>query len=346
MPSGRLSSPGCFRQSTPPVVLMTELTSGSSKLPRKDSKIRARAVRGYSDLTGDVKSKIVEQIGEQHARLANRLSEVGAIIVIASGKGGVGKSAVTANLAVALAARGARVGAVDADLNGPSLGKMLGLMGSQLEDRPDGVVPAAGVSGVRGISTDLLLEEGAPLRWKGPSHDQFVWQGVTEAVALREFISDVVWGPIDYLIIDIPPGTDKIGRFLDLVSEVGPSHLQPDQVLLVTIPSEVAGAVVARSATQLLEGGVPCIGLVGNMAGYVQPGGEGILPLFTGPSAREIAKAVGLELWAEIPFDPVLGSRTDQGNPVGGEGDSVVARVFSDLADRIEHGPGGRDEDK
>ena len=82
------------------------------------------------------------------------------------------------------------------------------------------------------------------------------------------------------------------------------------------------------------------------MAGYVQPGGEDILPLFTGPSAKEIAKAVGLELWAEIPFDPVLGSRTDQGNPVGGEGDSVVARVFSDLADRIEHGPGGRDEDK
>ena len=201
---------------------MAEPTSSSGNTPREGSVTRAHTVRGYADLTGEVESKIVEQIGEQHARLVSRLSEVGAIIVIASGKGGVGKSAVTANLAVALAARGARVGAVDADLNGPSLGKMLGLLGSQLEDRPDGIVPAVGVAGVKGISTDLLIEEGVPLRWKGPAHDQFVWQGVTEAVALREFISDVVWGPIDYLIIDIPPGTDKIGRFLDLVSEVGP----------------------------------------------------------------------------------------------------------------------------
>ncbi|GIS78862.1 MAG: iron-sulfur cluster carrier protein [Gammaproteobacteria bacterium] len=247
---------------------------------------------------------------------------------------------------MALAARGARVGAVDADLNGPSLGKMLGLLGSQLEDRPDGIVPAVGVAGVKGISTDLLIEEGVPLRWKGPAHDQFVWQGVTEAVALREFISDVVWGPIDYLIIDIPPGTDKIGRFLDLVSEVGPSHLQPDQVLLVTIPSEVAGAVVARSATQLLEGGVPCIGLIGNMAGYAQPGRDELLPLFTGPSAGDIADAVGLELWSEIPFDPVFGSRTDNGDPAGAEGDSIVAQVFTDLAERVEHGPGGREEKK
>ena len=325
---------------------MTEPTSDSGKTPRKRSMTRARTVRGYADLTGEVESRIVEQIGEQHARLASRLSEVGAIIVIASGKGGVGKSAVTANLAVALAARGARVGAVDADLNGPSLGKMLGLLGSPLEDRPDGIVPAVGVAGVKGISTDLLIEEGVPLRWKGPGHDQFVWQGVTEAVALREFISDVVWGPIDYLIIDIPPGTDKIGRFLDLVSEVGPSHLQPDQVLLVTIPSEVAGAVVARSATQLLEGGVPCIGLIGNMAGYIQPGQDDLLPLFTGPSAGEIADAVGLELWSEIPFDPVLSLRTDRGDPVGAEGDSIVAQVFTDLAERVEHGPGGREEKK
>ena len=247
---------------------------------------------------------------------------------------------------MALATRGARVGAVDADLNGPSLGKMLGFLGNQLEDRPDGVVPAVGVAGVKGISTDLLIEEGVPLRWKGPDHDQFVWQGVTEAVALREFISDVVWGAIDYLIIDLPPGTDKIGRFLDLVSEVGPSHLQPDQVLLVTIPSEVAGAVVARSATQLLEGGVPCIGLIGNMAGYAQPGRDDLLPLFTGPSAGDIADRVGLELWSEIPFDPVFGSRTDNGDPIGTEGDSIVAQVFTDLAERVEHGPGGREEEK
>ena len=323
---------------------MSELTSGSGTAPEERSATRARAVRGYADLSGEVESRIVEQIGEQHARLATRLSEVGAIIVIASGKGGVGKSAVTANLAVTLANCGARVGAVDADLNGPSLGRMLGFLGSQLEDRPDGVVPATGVAGVRGISTDLLIEEGVPLKWKGPSHDQFVWQGVTEAVTLREFISDVVWGPLDYLLIDIPPGTDKIGRFLDLVSEVGPAHLQPHQVLLVTIPSEAAAAVVARSATQLREAGVPCVGVVGNMAGYARPGRDDLLPLFTGPSAGEIARAAGLELWAEIPFDSVWGAKTDRGEPVGAEGDSATARVIAQLAEQVEHGPGGREE--
>ena len=300
---------------------------------------KAREVRGYADVSGPTESKMVEQIGSQVARLKARLADVGAVVVVASGKGGVGKSAVTANLAVALVARGARVGAVDADLNGPSLGRMLGLLGSRLEDRPDGVVPARGPSGVLGISTELLIEEGAPLKWKGPASDKFVWQGVTEAVTLREFMSDVVWGELDYLLIDIPPGTDKIGRFLDLVSE-------PDQVLLVTIPSEVASSVVSRSATQLKEAGVACMGVVGNMSGYAQPGGGDLLPLFTGPDVSDVAESAGLELWAEIPFAPAFGTLTDQGAPPGSDGDSAAARAFAALAERVEQGPGGRESQR
>ncbi len=295
-----------------------------------------RKIRGYAEVAHPTRSGILEQVEGQLERLAARLARVGAVVAVASGKGGVGKSAVTANLAVALAGRGARVGVVDADLNGPSLGHMLGLLGKRLGDLPDGVVPAEGVAGVKGISSELLLDEGAPLRWRGPDTDRFVWQGLTETAALREFLSDVAWGELDYLLVDVPPGTDKIGRFLDLVP-------QPDQLLLVTIPSKVAGAVVARSAAQIRDAGVACVGLVGNMSGYAGPGVGVSLPLFSGPGVAEFARSIGLDLWAEIPFDPAFGAATDQGEPPGAEGDSGPARAFAELAERVERAPGGRE---
>lgn len=297
---------------------------------------RARKVRGYAEVVGETRSRVVEQIGEQRARLTARLARVGAVVAVASAKGGVGKSAVTANLAVALAQRGARVGAVDADLNSPSLGRMLGLLGRRLIDRDDGVVPPVGAAGVPGISTELLLDDDAPLRWKGPGTDDFVWQGLTEAAALREFVSDVVWGELDYLLIDIPPGTDKIGRLLDVVPE-------PHQVLLVTIPSEVAHAAVARSATQLRETPVRSVGLVGNMSGYALPDRDEVLPLFSADGVAALALRTGLEVWTEIPFDPALGALTDRGEPPGGAGAGPVGRAFAELAARVERENGGRE---
>ena len=281
-------------------------------------------------------SGLLEQVLGQRARVSARLDTVGAVIAVASGKGGVGKSAVTANLAVSLARRGASVGVVDADVNGPSLGRMLGLLGSRLVDGPDGVVPPAGAAGVLGISTELLLNEDAPLRWKGPNSDRVVWLGLTEAAVLREFLSDVVWGELDYLLVDIPPGTDKIGRFLDLVPD-------PATVLVVTIPSEVALSVVSRSVVLLREAGVESIGIVGNMSGYASPDAEQPLPLFSGDGIRRLTESTGLELWAEIPFDPGMGARTDGGDPPGASDDSLFGEGFQALADREERGVGGRE---
>ncbi|MDT8370041.1 MAG: P-loop NTPase, partial [Longimicrobiales bacterium] len=116
---------------------------------------RRRTVRSYAEVAARDRSDLPGQIGEQHRRLAERLGRVRAVVAVVSGKGGVGKSAVTANLAVSLAALGARVGVVDADLNGPCLGRMLGLPAGPLEDRADGVGPAVAPSGVRGMSTEL-----------------------------------------------------------------------------------------------------------------------------------------------------------------------------------------------
>ncbi len=295
-----------------------------------------RKVRGYAEVSHETGSELLEQVLGQRARVSARLDTIGAVIAVASGKGGVGKSAVTANLAVSLARRGASVGVVDADLNGPSLGRMLGLLGSKLVDGSEGVVPPAGADGVLGMSSELLLKEDAPLRWKGPDSDRFIWQGVTEAAMLREFLSDVVWGELDYLLVDVPPGTDKIGRFLDLVPT-------PAGVLVVTIPSEVALSVVSRSVASLREAGVESIGIVGNMSGYSSPDAEHPLPLFSGDGIRRLTESTGLELWAEIPFDPGMGSRTDRGDPPGASDDSVFGRAFQALADRVEQGVGGRE---
>jgi ATP-binding protein involved in chromosome partitioning len=288
-----------------------------------------RRIRGYADVSHETGSQLLEQVLEKSARLSARLEPIGAVVAVVSGKGGVGKSAVTANLAVSLARRGARVGVVDADLNGPSLGRMLGLLGKNLVDAEDGIVPASGVGGVVGISTELFLQEDAPLRWKGPDPDQFVWQSVTETAALREFLSDVVWGDLDYLLVDVPPGTDKIGRFLDVVPD-------PAGVLVVTIPSEVALSVVSRSVSLLKDMGVEPIGVVGNMSGYASPDSEATLPLFPGDGIRRLTESTKLDLWAEIPFDPRMGARTDSGDPPGEGTDSLFGAAFQALADRVE----------
>lgn len=300
-----------------------------------DSTAKKRSIRSYAQVTKDTRSGILEQVLEQRGRLALRLAGIRCIIGVVSGKGGVGKSALAANLAVTLARRGARVGALDADLNGPCLGRMLGLLGNKLGDGADGVHPATGVAGVRGISTELLLEEQVPLRWKGPTEDSFIWQGTSETAVLREFLSDVVWGDLDYLLVDVPPGTDKIRRFLDLVPE-------PHQVLLVTIPSKASVSVVSRAATLLRDTGVGAVGVVGNMTRYVAADSDVALPLFSGPTLAESAESWGLEIWADVPFDPEFGALTDDGRPPGTDARGAVGRAFAALAERVEHGPGGR----
>lgn len=293
-------------------------------------------MRSYHDVSGPTVSDIPDQLRRQHERLRDRLASVRAVVAVGSGKGGVGKSAVTANLAVTLAGRGASVGVMDADLNGPSQGHMLGVIGERFVDRADGIAPPRGVAGVKVVTTELLLEPGIPARWRGPETHRSIWQGAAEVTALRELISDVVWSDLDYLMVDIPPGTDKIGRFLDLLP-------LPDQFLMVTTPSSVSTAVVARSATQVCEAGVPCVGLVVNMVGRGGPYRSPSRPAAPETDGADLAHSIGLELWAEIPFDPALGTATDGGDPPGSRDGSAAADAFGRLGDRVELAHGGRE---
>src|SRR5258705_5760117 len=229
-------------------------------------------MKRYRDIAGDGGSNIVGQVEAQQARLVARRKDVRAIVAVVSGKGGVGKSSVTANLAGAFALGGARVGVLDADLNGPTMAKMLGVRGRTLEVGPGGVEPPAGALGIRVMSMDLLLADDAtPLTWDAPSQaEAHTWRATMESSALGEFMADTAWCALDMLLIDLPPGTDRLATIAGLVPALAGT-------VIVTIPSDVARLVVRKSITVAQQSKAPVLGLVENMAGlFPGPGGEGL----------------------------------------------------------------------
>lgn len=256
-------------------------------------------MKRYRDIAGDGGSNIVGQVEAQQARLGARLREVKSIIAVVSGKGGVGKSSITANLAGAFALAGARVGVLDADLNGPSMATMLGVRGRALVVGADGVEPPAGALGIRVMSMDLLLaDDAAPLTWEAPTQaEAHTWRGTMEANALREFLADTAWGALDVLLIDLPPGTDRLATIVGLVPALAGT-------VIVTIPSDVSRLVVRKSITVARAAPAPVLGLVENMAGA-----------FPGAGAEAMARESGVAFLGRVPFDPALAAAADAGQP-------------------------------
>ncbi len=256
-------------------------------------------MKKYKDIAGDGGSDIVGQVEAQQARLRARLAGVRAIVAVVSGKGGVGKSSVTAGLACAWALGGARVGVLDADLNGPSMAKILGVRGRRLAFAAGGVEPPQAALGVKVMSMDLLLpSDAAPLTWDAATQDEaHTWRGTMEANALREFLADTNWGGLDLLLLDLPPGTDRLATVVSLVPGLAGS-------VVVTIPSDVSHLVVRKSITVAAQTRAPVLGLVENMAG-----------LFPGPDAAALARDAGIPLLGRVPFDPALAAAGDRGEP-------------------------------
>ena len=295
-----------------------------------------RRIRTYAQTTEPAGAELVAQIDAQFERIRVRLAGIRSTILVASGKGGVGKSFVAAALAAAMADRDLRVGALDADVNGPSLARMLGVIPARLRVDADGVHPALTRARCVVMSSDLLLAEpDAPLRWREPQAGGFVWQSALETGMLREFLSDVCWGVLDALVIDMPPGTDKIARILPLLPSI-------NAVLLVTTPSAVASAAVARSFTQLRDAGLNNIVLVRNMDGYVCPACRTISRLFapvgvtvddTSDSRNAASDALADIPRLSIPFDPRAAAAIDSGarlpddSPVNGPLARIISRI-------------------
>ena len=287
-----------------------------------------RRIRTYNEV-GPGGASIPEQMAAQRDRLTGRLAAIRAVVAVASGKGGVGKSALTANLAATLAVDGLRVGALDSDLNGPSLARMLGVVGGRLIAAGDGLDPPRGAAGVRVVSMELFQDGAdAPLRWRGPEGDGWVWRNVLETGTLRELIADVAWGELDVLLVDVAPGTDRIARLLDLVPD-------PDALLLVTTPSEMARRVVARSVRLAREACLRRVGLVENMTDWVCPDCGVRTELFES-AGPDLAGESGIESWGSVPFDPRLARSTDQGEPfVLAHPETPAARAIVQLAGRL-----------
>ncbi len=243
--------------------------------------------RTYHELTEADRSGLPEQIGAQRRRVAERLAGVRRVIAVMSGKGGVGKSYVTAHLARALARAGRAVGVLDADLNGPTIPRLLDVPNAPRSADGDTVEPALGADGVKCISMDLLLGDGRPLAFKGPAAESFVWRGAMEASALREFLGDVAWGGLDALLIDLPPGMQ---RYLELCDILG----APPAILTVTIPTPEARDAVRRAMRAAVDRGSPLLGIVENMVG----------PEFTGTAGDDLSAEFGVPVLARVPWHP------------------------------------------
>jgi len=248
-------------------------------------------MRTYHQLTDPDRSGLADQIGAQRKRVAERLAGVRRIVAVMSGKGGVGKSYVTANVARALARAHKPVGVLDADLNGPTIPGLLQVLQTA---QP----PAIGLDGVKCISMGHFLDQGAPLAFKGPAAESFVWRGAMEASALREFLGDVEWGNLDVLLLDLPPG---LQRYIELCDILG----NAPAVLTVTIPTPESRDAVRRAMRAAVDHGSELLGIVENMVGRE----------FAGTAADDLAREFATPVLARIPWHPTpdtwsaLGSR-------------------------------------
>lgn len=285
-------------------------------------------MKTYKELPNDAGSNIIGQVTAQANRISKRLTSVKHTVAIMSGKGGVGKSAITVNLATALTLSGFAVGVVDADINGPTIAKMMGVRNATLQYTESGVTPAITSLGTKVISMDLLLsEDDAPVLWNAHTQkDAFTWRSTMEVGALREFIGDTDWGELDFLLLDLPPGSDRLPNVVELMPNLG-------GVVVVTIPSDVSHLIVKKSVTiarDVLK--VPIIGVVKNMVFYeCQHCGEQE-PLFSAVETSLQEKILG-----KVPFDPKLSICSDNGTPYTQEyPNSLASKCIIEVAQKVQ----------
>src|SRR5437764_2732711 len=284
------------------------------------------------DILGRLKytddAKVVQQITEQMKAVKNRMAGIRHKLGVMSGNGGVGKSMTTVNLALAFARQGDQVGVLDVDLNGPCVPKMLGMRGRRFAMTANGAMPPVGPLGIKVGSMDFFLEELAPVQWKGPMDLSPVWLGLTEMNVIREFIADIVWGELDYLLTDLPPcaAADKPPVIAGFIPDLdGPS--------VVTTPSEVASDVVQKSIAYARDLGIKMLGMVENMSLYRCPQCGTESELFEGDTAA-MCETLDLPLLGRIPFDRTLARSFDKGMPMV-SGNSPTLTRYDEIASRI-----------
>jgi ATP-binding protein involved in chromosome partitioning len=284
-------------------------------------------VKGYHDIVGDGGSRILDQVAEQRARIADGLAGVRHLVAVGSGKGGVGKSTLTLHLASALRARGLRIAILDADFNGPSQARMAGVQGAVFVPPPGShkvALPRA-ANGIGVFSVGSMIPESQALDFasaaQGESH---TWRATREFALLGEVLRSFEWGTLDLLLFDLPPGAERTVQYADYLGAAV-------SFVLVTIPSEVSRGVVARSVAALSKAPNRVLGYVENMSGYYCRGCDEVRPLFASSGITDL----GIPCLGTVPFDPELARHCDEGIPLTDLTATPVGRALDGIARQL-----------
>ena len=243
----------------------------------------------------------------------NAHSHIKKVIAVVSGKGGVGKSTVTCSLAAAMAARGKKVGILDADITGPSIPRAFGIHDHALGS-DDGILPVETAGGIKMMSLNLLTDNET---------DPVIWRGPVIAGAVEQFWTDVVWGELDYLFVDMPPGTGDVPLTVF-------QSLPVDGVVVVTAPQTLVGMIVTKAVRMAEMMKVPVLGLVENYSFFRCPDCGGEHPIFGESTIDALGAQLHLPVLAKLPLDPALAKAMDQG-AVEGYAPNPMTQVAAQL---------------
>ena len=257
---------------------------------------------------------------KKKAKIQETMAQIKNKLLVLSGKGGVGKSTVSVHLAVALSDQGFSTGLLDIDLHGPSIPKMLGLTNKRVTAEGAQIIPLSFSQKLQVVSMASIL---------GDEQTAVIWRGPRKGGAIRQLLGDVLWGPLDFLIIDSPPGTgDESLSVAQLIPGV--------RAVVVTTPQQVAIQDVRRSLQFLNKVSLPVLGVIENMSGLICPHCHHNIDLFKQGGGETLAKEWGVHFLGRIPLEPELVSEADAGHPfLQGHTDSVVNQAFRHMANQI-----------
>lgn len=260
------------------------------------------------------------QYEEQEQRLREKAATMSHKILVLSGKGGVGKSTIAANLAYALALRDLRTGLLDADINGPTIPLLMGLSGP-MQEPVRALMPVPVLDHLQVMSISFLLESpDTPTIWRGP----------LKGGVIRQFIADVEWGPLDYLVVDLPPGT---GDEPLTVAQIFPDA---DGGVIVTTPQEASLAVCRKAVNFLAAVNLPCLGIIENMSGFVCPHCGEQTDVFSNGGGEAMAAQMGASFLGRIPLAPEIVMLSDEGLPLlGPAAPGPIREAFEEVLSRL-----------
>jgi len=262
-----------------------------------------------------------DKIAEQSARLKEKMSNIKRKFIVMSGKGGVGKTTVAVNIAYGLVLRGYKTGILDVDIHGPNVAKMLGIEDKALSGSDKGIEPVESIPGLKVVSIALIeTNKDQPVIWRGP-----LKMGV-----IKQFLSDVNWGTLDFLIVDSPPGTgDEPLSVCQLISDL-------NGVLIVTTPQDVAILDSRKSVLFAKELNLPVMGIIENMSGFTCPHCGERIDLFGKDGGKNAADDLDVPFLGALPFEPIIVELGDSGKPfIHTEKDNAVRDIMNGIIDKV-----------